>query len=748
MKTTIKTLFKCTVSLMLAIALGFTTEKAVAQDPCDLQFIYAKYGTQLYVQNTTENPLFISYYLWDFGDGSPKQYQDPHQSLEHLYAAPGTYNVCLTDSFCPGSISCQTITIDSAPAGSPEIIDSVIGDGIYYFTPGGIAPTDVMYAFWDFGDGGYSYEFAPIHAYEYSGLFTVCLAIVDSQNNLSQTCKEIDVVVVNNCKAQFSYRPINGAVQFDNFSYGLDSSTVFEWDFGDGNTSTETNPLHTYATPGYYEVKLITRGVCVDSISQIVTAPDTTTCYFTFTPFINNQRVTFEITNPDTLMFPGGNEYHFDFGDGNFASSYGNPVENIYHDTGKYVVCVSMFAPSCGSFVYRCDTIQITNLIPICKADFDVYPWDFYANVVNKSQVFGVQQQYEVGINWGDGFVTPFGQDSIGFTHEYDSAGFYPITLTVMSVAGCVDSITKIVGVGPKYTLSGNITAGGLPAPYTTVYVYAYEPISGQLTLYGATSTNDSGFYEINMPLGYYLVQADFLFDPISTGFYLPTYYQNKLNWDLADLITLNGDRSGVNIDLIPYNYYGSGYGTVSGMVMFGQGNTGQNGPIIPGTPAEKMLIYLLDGQGNPIAYTHTHTDGSFNFGYLPEGEYKLWAEMAGKVTDPAIVSISETNSTVNDVRIVIGQNRITTSIAQRMASNTIEYTMYPNPAVDKVNIEAEGLQAVKVYDITGKELVNLQQTATSNSIVIDIANLDAGVYLVQVIGKEGQASTTRLMKQ
>ncbi|MCU0441689.1 MAG: PKD domain-containing protein [Bacteroidia bacterium] len=747
MKSTMNNRLKRPIGVLIALVLGLISQLANAQNPCDLDFIYAKQGTQLYVQNTTDNPLFISYYLWDFGDGSPARYQNPHESLEHVYAAPGTYNVCLTDSFCPGSMVCKLVTIDTTAAIVPGIKDTLIGDGLYTFNPEGIDSAAIQFIYWDFGDGFYAYEYSPTHGYEYSGLFTVCLAVIDTQNNLSQNCKELDVVVLNNCRAQFSTRTINGAVQFDNFSYGLDSATVFEWDFGDGNSSTEKSPLHAYATPGLYEVKLIVRGVCVDSITQHVIAPDTTNCYFTFTSTINNQRVRFDIVNNDTTLLPG-NQYHFDFGDGNFAGSYGNPVENIYHDTGAYVVCVSMFAPSCGSFIYRCDTIRITSLVPICKADFDVYPWDYYANVVNKSQVFGTQNQYEVSINWGDGYTMPFTQDSIGYTHEYDSAGFYPITLTVMSIAGCSDSITKIVGVGPKYTLSGNVSAGGSAAPYVSVYIYAFEPISGQLSLYGATSTNDSGFYEINLPIGYYLVQADFLFDPTQTGFYLPTYYQNKLNWDLADLITLTSDRSSINIDLIPYSYYGSGYGTVSGMVMFGEGNKSQNGPITPGTPADKMLIYLLDGLGNPVAYTHTHNDGSFNFGYLPEGNYQLWAEMAGKVTEPALVSISETNNTVNDVRIVIGQNRITTSVAQRMASNTLSYSLYPNPGTDKVFLEAEGLDRAMVYDIMGKEITNLQQTVSANAIMLDIASLKAGVYLVQVVGKQGQTSTTRLMKQ
>jgi len=42
-------------------------------------------------------------------------------------------------------------------------------------------------------------------------------------------------------------------VQFTNFSQ---NATSYNWNFGDGNTSTETNPIHTYAAVGNYTVKL------------------------------------------------------------------------------------------------------------------------------------------------------------------------------------------------------------------------------------------------------------------------------------------------------------------------------------------------------------------------------------------------------------------------------------------------------------------------------------------------------------
>lgn len=45
----------------------------------------------------------------------------------------------------------------------------------------------------------------------------------------------------------------NGTVNFDNLSIDAEK---FVWNFGDGNTSTDSLATHTYASPGLYTVSL------------------------------------------------------------------------------------------------------------------------------------------------------------------------------------------------------------------------------------------------------------------------------------------------------------------------------------------------------------------------------------------------------------------------------------------------------------------------------------------------------------
>ena len=48
----------------------------------------------------------------------------------------------------------------------------------------------------------------------------------------------------------------SGTVNFTDLS--TDNTTMWQWDFGDGNYSNEQNPIHTYSSSGYFDVQLVT----------------------------------------------------------------------------------------------------------------------------------------------------------------------------------------------------------------------------------------------------------------------------------------------------------------------------------------------------------------------------------------------------------------------------------------------------------------------------------------------------------
>ena len=116
------------------------------------------------------------------------------------------------------------------------------------------APT---FWYWDFGDGIGSFVQDPTHEYETPGTYTVSLTARNAHGeNMTNKTNHITVNAVP--LAAFAGDPVFGAaplsVQFTNLSlFGPDG---FVWDFGDTGSSTQPDPLHVYAAPGFYTVSL------------------------------------------------------------------------------------------------------------------------------------------------------------------------------------------------------------------------------------------------------------------------------------------------------------------------------------------------------------------------------------------------------------------------------------------------------------------------------------------------------------
>ena len=187
-------------------------------------------------------------------------------SPTHTYVSPGTYDVMLAVSnACNYDTLYKTITVNSSPQVSFSVVDDTLCAGSTFMFDNS---SDLgINNYWEFGDGNNSYLTNPTHIYDSAGNFTVIL----TGTSLTNDCPAYDSVAL----VVLPYPDVTGTPDINNgcipltvnFSNTVNSIGFFTWDFGDGNTSSQANPTHTYTTDGYYNVFVRFEDLsgCVDS---------------------------------------------------------------------------------------------------------------------------------------------------------------------------------------------------------------------------------------------------------------------------------------------------------------------------------------------------------------------------------------------------------------------------------------------------------------------------------------------------
>jgi PKD repeat protein len=198
---------------------------------------------------------------WDFGDGSTGTRQNPIKTYK--VATTTIFTVTLTAFIGQQAdtvVKTDMITVDPAPLVAEFSATPVSG-----VNPLVVAFTDMSSGatingwLWEFGDGTISPLQDPIHQYNAPGLYPVALTVYVSPQ--SETIVKRDFITVQPAPLVVDFdasvtageNPLT--VAFTDLTSG-GSVTGWNWDFGDGNTSTLQNPSHTFTLPGAHDVSL------------------------------------------------------------------------------------------------------------------------------------------------------------------------------------------------------------------------------------------------------------------------------------------------------------------------------------------------------------------------------------------------------------------------------------------------------------------------------------------------------------
>ena len=203
-------------------------------------------------------------YLWNFGDGATATQTNP----THTYNAAGSYTVQLIVVNSNGcrdtAIQASAVNIGMVQANFTVPANNCAGSAISFINTSSPLPDSVI---WSFGDATGSNIISPVKIFTTAGNYQVKLV------SYFGICKDsvIKNVVVNaKPVSAFSGSPLISctAPLTVNFSNTSNAAISYSWDFGDGNSSTNATPSHTYAATGFYTVTLVSTSAngCTDTL--------------------------------------------------------------------------------------------------------------------------------------------------------------------------------------------------------------------------------------------------------------------------------------------------------------------------------------------------------------------------------------------------------------------------------------------------------------------------------------------------
>jgi PKD repeat protein len=408
-------------------------------------------------------------YVWDFGDGTNSTLVNPGKT----YASTGSYVIRLVATNFAGCRDSteRSLTFATKPTASFTVNSNIQCTVSNTFTFTNTSVGGSIYN-WSFGDGFTSTATNPTKQYITAGTYTVKLVVTNVSG-----CKDSITQVVSILAKPTPDFTISGGtgcssnltIQLINLSSG--SSPSYSWDFGDGTTSTSTNPSKTYAAVGTYTIKLVvTNGNgCKDSISTNFTVSTKPVVNFT----INNSNQCensnlFTFTNTTT----GASTYNWSFGDG-FASTAANPTKQ-YTATGTYTVkLVATNSNGCTDSISKTVTV-----VPKPNAGFTISGATGCTN--NRTISFN-----NTSTGTGNTYSWDFGDGNTSTatspTTTYAGAGTYAIKLVVTNINGCKDSTTQIITFN-AFPVAAISLAGGTNATQCfngNSFVFNGSPVSG-----------------------------------------------------------------------------------------------------------------------------------------------------------------------------------------------------------------------------------------------------------------------------
>ncbi len=269
--------------------------------------------------------------------------------------------------------------------------------------------------------------------------------------NPGSVCSDTATIFVNvypeviaNFDFEYDTCEVGEVMFYDSSFSGSGTILNWNWDFDDGGTSLDVNPMHQFAFAGVKDVKLQ-----VEDINGCIHDTVKTIPWYPVPDFLTIEPSGFEGCEPlrvlfNNLSFPVDSTYDivWDFGDGNTGGDV-SPT-HIYENDGLYGVSVEVTSPvGCFASASFSDWILVK---PSPTAAFDYAPKEL--SNFNSTVNFTDQSLEAFAWDWTFGdFETSRLMDPV-FT--FPDTGLQVVQLVVEHVSGCLDTAEAILDIVPK----------------------------------------------------------------------------------------------------------------------------------------------------------------------------------------------------------------------------------------------------------------------------------------------------------
>ncbi len=384
-------------------------------------------------------------WLWDFGNGIASTEQNPRITF-----SPGEYTVTLTAT---------TGTCTDVMVKEDYILVEELTSDFTFEAKQDCLPVEVQFTnesnnavawLWEFGDGNTSDLQNPVHLYTDIPTDNIQLTVTNSNGCKVSTKRTMNSIFSAKFEAENTKLCVPGLVQFNALS---DLAVNWKWDFGDGNSSDVSNPVHEYQQAGIYSVKLIAENSsgCADTVSfenyiEILELK----ADFILAEQINSDCVPVQVSFQNQSI--GANNYHWDFGDGK-SSKVANPL-HYYTSVGSFNVSLIV-----TNDIGCSDTLTMPQMV-ITQGPQTSFSIESKNVCMPNPARFTDESANAVEWQWffGDGTTS----NEQNPEHTYENPGVYKVTLIAKNEDGCEQSFSvDKIKVRPTPSVDFDIEASG-----------------------------------------------------------------------------------------------------------------------------------------------------------------------------------------------------------------------------------------------------------------------------------------------